>query len=76
MWLAQSEGAKFWLQVLTALQHRGVKDLFIACVDGLTGLPEASESVYPQTRVQVCMVHLESQLAALRLASAYESGGH
>jgi transposase-like protein len=58
MWLAQTEGAKFWLQVLTELQNRGVKDLFIACVDGLTGLPEAIETVYPQTRVQLCMVHL------------------
>jgi putative transposase len=58
MWLAQTEGAKFWLSVLTELQNRGVKDLFIACVDGLTGLPEAIETVYPQTRVQLCMVHM------------------
>jgi putative transposase len=58
MWLAQNEGAKFWLAVLTELQNRGVKDIFIACVDGLTGFPEAIESVYPQTRVQLCMVHL------------------
>lgn len=58
MWLAQNEGAKFWLSVLTELQNRGVKDFFIACVDGLTGLPEAIEAVYPQTRVQLCMVHL------------------
>jgi putative transposase len=58
MWLAQNEGAKFWLSVLTELQNRGVKDIFIACVDGLTGFPEAIEAVYPQTRVQLCMVHL------------------
>jgi putative transposase len=58
MWLAQTEGAKFWLSVLTELQNRGVEDIFIACVDGLTGLPEAIETVYPQTRVQLCMVHL------------------
>jgi putative transposase len=58
MWIAQTEGAKFWLSVLTELQNRGVKDLFIACVDGLTGLPEAIETVYPQARVQLCMVHL------------------
>ena len=58
MWIAQTEGAKFWLGVLTELQNRGVKDLFIACVDGLAGLPEAIETVYPQTRVQLCMVHL------------------
>lgn len=54
MWLAQNEGAKFWLAVLTELQNRGVKDVFIACVDGLTGLPEAIEVVYPQARVQLC----------------------
>ena len=58
MWIAQTEGAKFWLQVLTELQNRGVKDIFIACVDGLTSLPEAIETVYPHTRVQLCMVHL------------------
>jgi len=58
MWLAQNEGAKFWLSVFTELQNRGVKDMFIACVDGLIGLPEAIESVYPQTRVQLCMVHM------------------
>src|SRR5258708_3003291 len=58
MWLAQTEGAKFWLSVLTELQNRGVKDIIIACVDGLNGLPEAIETVYPQTRVQLCMVHL------------------
>ncbi len=58
MWIAQSEGAKFWLAVLTELQNRGLKDIFIACVDGLTGFPEAIEAAYPQTRVQLCMVHL------------------
>src|SRR5437588_2973731 len=58
MWMSQSEGAKFWLAVFTELQNRGVKDIFIACMDGLTGLPEAVETLYPQTRVQLCMVHL------------------
>lgn len=58
MWIAQNEGAKFWLAVLTELQNRGVKDIFIACVDGLTGFPHAIEAAYPQTRVQLCMVHL------------------
>jgi len=58
MWLSANEGAKFWLAVLTELQNRGVKDMFIACVDGLTGFPEAIESVFPQTRVQLCMVHM------------------
>ena len=56
--MAQSEGAKFWLSVFTELQNRGVKDIFIAYVDGLIGLPEAIETLYPQTRVQLCMVHL------------------
>ena len=58
IWLSANEGAKFWLAVLTELQNRGVKDIFIACVDGLTGFPEAIESVFPQTRVQLCMVHM------------------
>ena len=73
MWLAQTEGAKFWLAVLTELQNRGVKDLFIACVDGLNGLPEAIETVYPQTRVQLCMVHLVSNSLVCDL-QAHESG--
>src|ERR1051326_7483612 len=58
MWLAQHEGAKFWLAVLTELQNRGVKDICIACVDGLTGFPEAIESAFPQTRIQLCMVDM------------------
>jgi putative transposase len=58
MWMAQNEGAKFWLSVFTELQNRGLKDIFIACVDGLTGLPEAIETIYPHARVQLCMVHL------------------
>jgi putative transposase len=58
MWIAQTEGAKFWLQILTEVQNRGVKEIFIACVDGPGGLPEAIEAVYPQTRVQLCTVHL------------------
>ncbi len=52
------EGAKFWLAVFTELQNRGEKRIFIACMDGLTGLPDAVEALYPQTRVQLCMVHL------------------
>jgi putative transposase len=58
LWVAQNEGAKFWLQVLTELQNRGVKDIFIACVDGLKGFPEVIESVYPKTEVQTCIVHM------------------
>ena len=58
MWTAQNEGAKFWLQVVTELRNRGVKEIFIACVDGLKGFPEAIESVYPKAQVQLCMVHM------------------
>lgn len=58
LWIAQTEGAKFWLQVVTELKNRGVKDIFIACVDGLKGFPEAIESVFPQTEIQLCIVHL------------------
>lgn len=60
LWIGpqEREGAKFWLQVLTDLKNRGLQDVFIACVDGLTGFPEAIETLYPQTRVQLCIVHL------------------
>ncbi|MBD1997297.1 IS256 family transposase [Leptolyngbya sp. FACHB-541] len=58
LWMTQNESSKFWLSVLTELQNRGVKDIFIACVDGLTGFPEAIEAVFPQTTVQLCIVHL------------------
>jgi putative transposase len=58
LWIAQTEGAKFWLQVVTELKNRGVSDIFIACVDGLKGFPEAIETVFPKTEVQLCIVHL------------------
>jgi len=58
IWIAQTEGAKFWLQVVTELKNRGVADIFIACVDGLKGFPEAIEAVYPKTAVQLCIVHM------------------
>lgn len=58
IWMAQTESAKFWLSVLTDLQNRGVKDIFIACVDGLNGFPEAIETAFPKTRVQLCIVHM------------------
>ncbi len=58
MWVSESEGAKFWLSVVTELKNRAVKDIFIACVDGLKGFPEAIEAVYPKTQVQLCLVHL------------------
>ena len=58
IWMTTNESSKFWLSVVTELHNRGVKDIFIACVDGLTGFPEAIEAVFPQTRVQLCIVHL------------------
>jgi putative transposase len=58
LWMGQAEGAKFWLQVLTELNNRGLQDIFIACVDGLKGFPEAIETVFPKTQVQLCIVHL------------------
>jgi len=57
LWASQAEGAKFWLQVLTELKNRGVADVFIVCVDGLKGFPEAIEVVFPQAQVQLCIVH-------------------
>jgi putative transposase len=58
LWTSANEGAKFWLAVLTELKNRGVRDIFIACVDGLKGFPQAIESVFPETRIQLCIVHL------------------
>ena len=57
LWLSENEGAKFWLNVLTELQNRGVKDILIACVDGLKGFPDAIGTVFPDTRIQLCIVH-------------------
>ena len=58
LWLSPNEGAKFWLQVVTELKNRGVQDIFVACVDGLKGFPEAIEAVFPATTVQLCIVHM------------------
>jgi putative transposase len=58
LWTAESEGPKFWLTVITELQNRGVRDIFIVCVDGLKGFPEAIEAVFPDSQVQLCIVHL------------------
>ncbi len=57
-WIAQTEGAKFWLQVVTELKNRGVQDIVIACVDGLKGFPDAIEALYPKAAVQLCIVHM------------------
>lgn len=58
LWTSANEGAKFWLAVLTELKNRGVQDIFIACVDGLKGFPEAIETAFPKAQVQLCIVHL------------------
>jgi len=58
LWLSENEGAKFWLNVLTELQNRGVKDILIACVDGLKGFPDAINTAFPNTQVQLCIVHM------------------
>jgi transposase-like protein len=71
LWLGQSEGAKFWLGCLTDLKNRGLRDIFVACIDGLTGFAEAIHTAYPQTSVQLCIVHLVR--AALRYVSSQDS---
>ena len=58
LWMSENEGAKFWLSVLTELKNRGVKDVFVACVDGLKGFPDAIAAVFPKTQVQLCIVHM------------------
>lgn len=67
MWLAENVGAKFWLNVLTELKNRGLNDILSACVDGLKGFPDAINAVYPQTRIQLCIVHMVRN--SLRLVS-------
>jgi transposase-like protein len=58
MWISENEGAKFWLNVLTELQNRGVKDILIVCVDGLKGFPDAIRTVFPEAQIQLCIVHM------------------
>src|SRR6266542_3915713 len=58
MWFQETEGAKFWMQVLSELKQRGISDILLCCVDGLKGFPEAIEAIYPNTVVQTCVVHL------------------
>jgi len=71
LWLAQTEGAKFWLACLTDMKSRGLRDIFVACIDGLSGFAEAIHAAYPQTNVQLCIVHLVR--AALRYVSTQDS---
>jgi Transposase and inactivated derivatives len=58
IWMSENEGSKFWLSILTELQTRGIQEIFIACVDGLSGFPDAINTVYPSTKVQLCIVHM------------------
>ena len=58
MWISENEGAKFWLSVLTEMQNRGVKDILIACIDGLKGFPEAINAAFPEAQIQLCIVHM------------------
>jgi putative transposase len=67
LWASENEGAKFWLSIITELKNHGAKDNFIACVDGLKGFPQAIETIYPMTQVQLCLVHL------MRFSLAYVS---
>jgi len=71
LWLGQNEGAKFWLACLTDLKNRGLRDIFVACIDGLSGFAEAIHAAFPQTNVQLCIVHLVR--AALRYVSTQDS---
>jgi len=71
LWLGESEGAKFWLSCLTDLKNRGLRDIFVACIDGLSGFADAIRAAYPQTSVQLCIVHLVR--AALRYVSTEDS---
>jgi len=71
LWIAEAEGAKFWLSVLTELRNRGVQDVFIACMDGLKGLPEAVNAIFPKTLTQLCIVHLVR--ASLRYVTVKDS---
>jgi transposase-like protein len=71
LWLGQAEGAKFWLACLTDLKNRGLEDIFVACIDGLSGFAEAVHAAYPEAKVQLCIVHLVR--AALRYVSATDS---
>ena len=71
LWLSENEGAKFWLSCLTDLKNRGLQDIFVACINWLTGFAEAIRAAYPHTNVQLCIVHLVR--AALRYVSTEDS---
>jgi putative transposase len=75
MWFQETEGAKFWMQVLTELKQRGVQDILICCVDGLKGFPEAIEAIFPHTVVQTCIVHYADIPVMPTLLSKRRGGG-
>lgn len=66
LWLSGNEGSKFWLSALSELQNRGIRDILIACVDGLKGFPDAINTAFPQTQVQLCIVHMVNSPAFSR----------
>jgi putative transposase len=74
-WIQDAEGAKFWAKILTDLRNRGVKDILIACCDGLTGLPDAIRSVFPDTVVQTCVVHVIRRRHAFRVVQRSQTPG-
>ena len=74
MWFQETEGAKFWMQVLNEVKQRGVQDILICCVDGLTGFPEAIEAIFPRTTVQTCIVHLIRSFSEVRPAARARAG--
>jgi len=73
MWISENEGAKFWLNVLTELQNRGVKNILIACVDCLKGFPNAINTVYSETQIQLCIVHIVRNSSKLVLWKDYKA---
>ncbi len=73
MWLAENEGEKFWLSVLTELKTRGVQDILIACVDGLKGFPDAINSVFPQPHIQLCIIHMVRNSLEIRSLERLQS---
>lgn len=70
LWISETEGAKFWHGIITELSNRGVKDILIACMDGFKGFPEAVNSVFPQTRIQLCIVHMIRNSTVCKLERA------
>jgi len=74
LWTSANEGAKFWLNVLTELKNRGVRDVYLVCVDGLKCFPQAIESVFPKAQVQLCIVHMV-RASLIRILAGSQGGG-